>query len=140
MEQENKHDNYSDSHSYDPGLSVAIEKYHSPDPTINEELDEYFKGPDDIYNDNVDNNDYNKRAEVFDDREGDPLLWQSKCLERIKSERDVILSSPTGSGKTRVFLEWARDKKDKTEVDGRKHTVYITAPTKALSNQRAVVV
>lgn len=53
--------------------------------------------------------------------------WQKKCIEQIKDEKNVILSSPTGSGKTKVYKEWAR-------LKGKK--IYITAPIKALSNQR----
>jgi len=53
------------------------------------------------------------------------LPWQSECLEKIKNERNVILSSPTGSGKTRVFLEWANIRKFDKENDGRKHTTLI---------------
>lgn len=54
--------------------------------------------------------------------------WQQECLEQIKDIDNVILSSPTGSGKTKVFLQWALQKKEKP--------IYITAPIKALSNQR----
>lgn len=38
------------------------------------------------------------------------------------------MSSPTGSGKTNVFLQWALQKEQRP--------IYITAPIKALSNQR----
>jgi len=68
--------------------------------------------------------------------ENNLLRWQSECLEEIKNESNVILSSPTGSGKTRVFLEWANIKKAEAKNDSIKHTIYITAPVKALSNQR----
>ncbi|MFZ2125739.1 MAG: DEAD/DEAH box helicase [Candidatus Saccharimonadales bacterium] len=68
--------------------------------------------------------------------ENNLLRWQSECLEEIKNERNVILSSPTGSGKTRVFLEWANIKKAEAKNNSIKHTIYITAPVKALSNQR----
>ncbi len=68
--------------------------------------------------------------------EKDPTAWQSECLETIRHEKNVILSSPTGSGKTRVFLNWAKEKKEQAELEGGKHKVYITAPIKALSNQR----
>ncbi len=54
--------------------------------------------------------------------------WQKECLEQIKDINNVILSSPTGSGKTKVFLQWALQKEEKP--------IYITAPIKALSNQR----
>lgn len=54
--------------------------------------------------------------------------WQEECLSEIKDKQNVILASPTGSGKTRVFLEWAKQKQERP--------IYITAPIKALSNQR----
>lgn len=54
--------------------------------------------------------------------------WQDDCLNEIQYENNVIISSPTGSGKTRVFLNWAREKKERP--------IIITAPIKALSNQR----
>ena len=54
--------------------------------------------------------------------------WQQECLEKIKDSNNVILSSPTGSGKTNVFLQWALQKEQRP--------IYITAPIKALSNQR----
>ncbi len=54
--------------------------------------------------------------------------WQQECLEHIKDFNNVILASPTGSGKTKVFLQWALQKKEKP--------IYITSPIKALSNQR----
>lgn len=68
--------------------------------------------------------------------ENNLLRWQSECLEKIKNEKNVILSSPTGSGKTRVFMEWANIRKAEAKKDSLKHTIYITAPVKALSNQR----
>lgn len=56
------------------------------------------------------------------------VSWQEECLKNISDSQNVILSSPTGSGKTRVFLEWAKQKEDKP--------IIITSPIKALSNQR----
>ncbi len=56
------------------------------------------------------------------------IEWQNECLEEIQNQSNVILSAPTGSGKTKVFLQWALQKKEKP--------IYITAPIKALSNQR----
>ncbi len=53
--------------------------------------------------------------------------WQVKALELIESESNIILSSPTGSGKTIVFMEWALSKGYK---------IIITSPIKALSSQR----
>ena len=54
--------------------------------------------------------------------------WQKDCIEGIRNQQNVILSSPTGSGKTKVFLEWAHTQQEKP--------IIITAPIKALSNQR----
>ncbi len=54
--------------------------------------------------------------------------WQRDCLSAIRNKQNVILSSPTGSGKTRVYLEWAKQKNNKP--------IYITSPIKVLSNQR----
>ena len=54
--------------------------------------------------------------------------WQKKCTNMIKDKHNVILSSPTGSGKTKVFLDWAQEQTGKP--------IIITAPIKALSNQR----
>ncbi len=54
--------------------------------------------------------------------------WQEECFEQIKDSNNVILSSPTGSGKTNVFMKWATQKEQRP--------IYITAPIKALSNQR----
>lgn len=54
--------------------------------------------------------------------------WQEECSNYIKNSNYVILSSPTGSGKTNVFLKWAKEKKERP--------IFITAPIKALSNQR----
>ena len=54
--------------------------------------------------------------------------WQEECLNEIQDKNNVIISSPTGSGKTRVFLEWAKGKEERP--------IIITAPIKALSNQR----
>ena len=54
--------------------------------------------------------------------------WQKDCNNSIRNQQNVILSSPTGSGKTKVFLEWAQNQQKKP--------IIITAPIKALSNQR----
>jgi len=54
--------------------------------------------------------------------------WQRDCISHIQNSKNVILSSPTGSGKTKVFLEWAQKQTGKP--------IIITAPIKALSNQR----
>lgn len=54
--------------------------------------------------------------------------WQEYCLNTIESQNNIILTSPTGSGKTTVFLEWALKKKERP--------IFITSPIKSLSNQR----
>lgn len=54
--------------------------------------------------------------------------WQKKCLDEIADKNCVILASPTGSGKTTCYEEWAFNKKERP--------IFITAPIKALSNQR----
>ena len=68
--------------------------------------------------------DYSK----YDIKADSDFRWQKKCLESISNEDSVILSSPTGSGKTRVFLEWAGSKNERP--------IIITSPIKDLSNQR----
>ena len=54
--------------------------------------------------------------------------WQKEFLKKALNKRSVILSAPTGAGKTIVALEWA-----KKHLSNR---LIITAPIKALSNQR----
>lgn len=54
--------------------------------------------------------------------------WQKKCIEYTKDKSCIILASPTGSGKTTCYEEWAFSKKERP--------IFITAPIKALSNQR----
>ncbi len=56
------------------------------------------------------------------------VQWQKECLTEIENQNNVILTSPTSSGKTIVFLEWALKKKERP--------IFITAPIKSLSNQR----
>ena len=54
--------------------------------------------------------------------------WQTRAQEEIMDENNVILASPTGSGKTRVFMDWMLQKKERP--------IFITSPIIALSNQR----
>ena len=70
------------------------------------------------------NKDYSK----YDIKADSDFKWQKKCIDEINDKNNVILSSPTGSGKTKVFLEWAENKKERP--------IIITSPIKALSNQR----
>ncbi len=80
---------------YDFDSLRAMAHYHNSDPTINEAINEY-----------IDDSDLTKDFDDKDVRvghESDPIAWQSECLEVIRHEKNVILSSPTGSGKTKVF-------------------------------------
>lgn len=54
--------------------------------------------------------------------------WQIDCDDTIGKYNNVILSSPTGSGKTKRYELWALNKKERP--------IFITSPTKSLSNQR----
>lgn len=56
------------------------------------------------------------------------VKWQESCLQEITDKNNILLSSPTSSGKTLVFLEWALKKKERP--------IFITSPIKSLSNQR----
>ena len=47
--------------------------------------------------------------------------WQAECFEKIKKTPNVILSSPTGSGKTSVFLEWAKFKQQEANQENPGH-------------------
>jgi superfamily II RNA helicase len=55
--------------------------------------------------------------------------WQRECLQAISQSNSVIVSAPTGSGKSLVAYLWA----NVFEPQGR---VIFTAPIKALSNER----
>jgi len=56
------------------------------------------------------------------------VRWQIDCDNTIKNECNVILSSPTGSGKTKRYEIWALNKQERP--------IFITAPIKSLSNQK----
>jgi superfamily II RNA helicase len=56
--------------------------------------------------------------------------FQEEAIEKIKSGSSVVVSAPTGSGKT-LIADYVID----TELKGDKRVVY-TAPIKALSNQK----
>ena len=56
------------------------------------------------------------------------VKWQIDCDEKIKDKENVIFSSPTGSGKTGRYEEWAFNKMERP--------IFITSPIKALSNQK----
>ena len=62
--------------------------------------------------------------------------WQIKAFEAIK-DKNAVLSSPTGSGKTLVAYLWAGLLNiDGTTADPQEERVIFTAPIKALSNER----
>ena len=108
------------------------------------DLNNFLKGTQDYYDEAESHQEYmaakQQREMIQNARLNYPEYyhdWQIECLEEIKNKRNVILSSPTGSGKTTVFLDWAKEKKRESKENGEyEHTVYITAPIKALSNQR----
>ena len=56
------------------------------------------------------------------------VKWQIDCDRTIKYKNNVILSSPTGSGKTGRYEIWALNKEERP--------IFITSPIKALSNQK----
>jgi len=56
------------------------------------------------------------------------VKWQIDCDDVIKDKDCVILSSPTGSGKTGRYENWAFSKNERP--------IFITSPIKALSNQK----
>lgn len=41
--------------------------------------------------------------------------WQENCIRNIEDKSNVLLVSPTGSGKTIVFLKWALKKERATD-------------------------
>lgn len=56
------------------------------------------------------------------------VKWQIECDNTISNYNNVILSSPTGSGKTDRYERWAFSKSERP--------IFITSPIKALSNQK----
>lgn len=55
-------------------------------------------------------------------------LWQKNCDSCIALEQNVILSSPTGTGKTARYEIWAFNKMERP--------IFVTSPIKSLSNQK----
>ena len=70
--------------------------------------------------------------DFLEDMENDPneelYPWQKEAIEKL-SNSSGILSAPTGSGKTNVAYAWA-------DIHNEDQKVIITAPIKALSNER----
>ena len=60
--------------------------------------------------------------------------FQTTCDEQIENKNNIILSMPTGSGKTDRFMAWAIA--NLLKENGSISKVIITSPIKALSNQR----
>ena len=58
-----------------------------------------------------------------------PDLWQHEAITHLREGRDVIVSAPTGSGKTLIFELWANDGRNRGQA------VY-TVPTRALANDK----
>lgn len=69
-------------------------------------------------------NKYSKYNQYGDD----DFSWQGKCLSEISNAQNIIISSPTGSGKTKVCMDYALQHSERP--------IIITAPTKVISNQR----
>ena len=58
-----------------------------------------------------------------------PDLWQHDAITNLRDRRDVIVSAPTGAGKTLIFELWANEGKPKGQ------SIY-TVPTRALANDK----
>ncbi len=58
-----------------------------------------------------------------------PDLWQHEAITNLRAGNDVIVSAPTGAGKTLIFELWANDGKPKGQ------SIY-TVPTRALANDK----
>lgn len=56
------------------------------------------------------------------------VSWQMECDNLISDKDNVILSSPTGSGKTQRYEFWAINKPERP--------IFVTSPIKSLSNQK----
>lgn len=59
--------------------------------------------------------------------------WQEDFLSLSRNQSNVILSAPTGAGKTRVAYLWADIK---GAIREKKHRVFYTVPIKALANEK----
>ena len=60
-----------------------------------------------------------------------PDLWQQDAVRALRDGRDVIVSAPTGAGKTRIFELYV----DSGAFSRRGQAVY-TVPTRALANDK----
>jgi len=66
--------------------------------------------------------------ETFDTKLKVPDIWQQKAIELLRSGHDVIVDTPTGSGKTLIFEQLV-------EQGGIRRAVF-TVPTRALANDK----
>lgn len=60
-----------------------------------------------------------------------PDLWQQDAVRALRDERDVIVSAPTGAGKTRIFELYVE-----SGVFSRRGQAVYTVPTRALANDK----
>lgn len=58
-----------------------------------------------------------------------PDPWQAKAIQALRDGLDVVLSAPTGAGKTYVFERWA-------EQGNFSRRALFTVPTRALANDK----
>lgn len=59
--------------------------------------------------------------------------WQKDFITKAEGQRNIILSAPTGAGKTRMAYLWANIKE---AIRDRSHRVFYTVPIKALANEK----
>jgi len=58
-----------------------------------------------------------------------PDLWQQQAVSHLRAGRDVVVSAPTGAGKTLIFELWSNQGRT------RQQAIY-TVPTRALANDK----
>ncbi len=58
-----------------------------------------------------------------------PDRWQAQAIHALREGRDVVVSAPTGAGKTYIFERWA-------EQSGFSRRALFTVPTRALANDK----
>ena len=58
-----------------------------------------------------------------------PDLWQQQAVTHLRAGRDVVVSAPTGAGKTLIFELWSNQGRNRGQA------IY-TVPTRALANDK----
>lgn len=58
-----------------------------------------------------------------------PDLWQQQAVAHLRAGRDVVVSAPTGAGKTLIFELWSNQGRNR-------HQAIYTVPTRALANDK----